>query len=238
MFPESHLPGQGGVSSEPDFDGGSAAASDSKVLVVSSVSAGPGRPRLVEQRRRGDTARDEILDAAGELFTTRGYSGTSTRMIAEAVGIRQASLYHHFKTKDDILEALLQNTVARALVTAQQLREADGDPALGRLQSLARFDAAQLAGSRWNLGALYLLPELRTERFAEFRQARTDLARIYAALAGEVLGDPGDPRRHLPFRLVESVISMRSDEMAGALGADSLHEMVDLLVDTIALVLK
>lgn len=159
-------------------------------------------------------------------------------MIAESVGIRQASLYHHFRTKDDILEALLQNTVARALVTAQQLRESDGDPALGRLQSLARFDAAQLAGSRWNLGALYLLPELRTERFAEFRQARTDLARIYAALAGEVLGDPGDPRRHLPFRLVESVISMRSDEMAGALGADSLHEMVDLLVDTIALVLK
>ena len=55
------------------------------------------------------TARDEILDAAGELFTTLGYTGTSTRTIAEAVGIRQASLYHYFKTKDDILCALLQS---------------------------------------------------------------------------------------------------------------------------------
>jgi AcrR family transcriptional regulator len=192
----------------------------------------------VGQRRRGNTARDEILDAAGELFTTRGYAGTSTRMIAEAVGIRQASLYHHFKTKDDILEALLQDTVAPPLATARTLRKSDGDSALERLQALARFDAAQLAGSRWNLGALYLLPELRTERFAEFRQARSDLARIYARLAGEVLGDNDNPRRHLPFRLVESVISMRSDEMAGALGADSLHQMVEMVVDTIAVVLR
>jgi hypothetical protein len=124
------------------------------------------------------------------------------------------------------------------LATARKLRESETDSALERLQALARFDAAQLAGSRWNLGALYLLPELRTERFAEFRQARSDLARIYARLAGEVLGDNDNPRRHLPFRLVESVISMRSDEMAGALGADSLHQMVEMVVDTIAVVLR
>jgi AcrR family transcriptional regulator len=206
-------------------------------VLVSQIAAGPGRPRLVEQRRRGATARDEILDAAAEFFTTRGYSGTSTRMIAEAVGIRQASLYHHFKTKDDILEALLQDTVLAPLEVANALLEADGS-ALERLQRLARFDAGQLAGSRWNLGALYALPELRTERFAEFRSARSDLARIYAQLAGEVLGNHTDPRRHLPFRLVESVISMRSDEMVGALGADSLEDLVTVLVDSAELVLK
>ena len=206
-------------------------------MLVSQIAAGPGRPRLVEQRRRGATARDEILDAAAELFTTRGYSGTSTRMIAEAVGIRQASLYHHFKTKDDILEALLQDTVLAPLEQANVLLSAQGS-ALERLQQLARFDAGQLARSRWNLGALYLLPELRTERFAEFRSARSELARIYAQLAGEVLGNQADPRRHLPFRLVESVISMRSDEMVGALGSDSLEDLVTMLVDSAELVLK
>ncbi|PXW35796.1 UNVERIFIED_CONTAM: TetR family transcriptional regulator [Williamsia faeni] len=190
----------------------------------------------MEQRRRGATARDEILDAAAELFTTRGYSGTSTRMIAEAVGIRQASLYHHFKTKDDILESLLQDTVLAPLEHAVDLIDAEGS-ALDRLLTLARFDAGQLAGSRWNLGALYLLPELRTDRFAEFRSARSDLARIYARLAGEVLGDESDARRHLPFRLVESVISMRSDEMVGVLGSDSLEELVTALVDSIELIL-
>ena len=79
-----------------------------------------GRPRLTTQRRPGTTARDEILDAAGELFTTLGYTGTSTRTIAEAVGIRQASLYHYFKTKDDILCALLSQTVTPTLMISRQ----------------------------------------------------------------------------------------------------------------------
>ena len=80
-----------------------------------------GRPRLTTQRRPGTTARDEILDAAGELFTTLGYTGTSTRTIAEAVGIRQASLYHYFKTKDDILCALLSQTVTPTLMVIDVL---------------------------------------------------------------------------------------------------------------------
>ena len=87
-----------------------------------------GRPRLTSQRRPGTTARDEILDAAGELFTTTGYTGTSTRTIAEAVGIRQASLYHYFKTKDDILCALLSQTVTPTLAFIPNLETAD--PAL------------------------------------------------------------------------------------------------------------
>ena len=61
---------------------------------------GAGRPRLSTKKRPGDTAREEILDASAELFTTRGFTNTSTRVIAEAVGLRQASLYHHFATKD------------------------------------------------------------------------------------------------------------------------------------------
>src|SRR5215470_309700 len=80
-----------------------------------------GRPRLQTQRRPGVTARDEILDAASELFTTLGYAGTSTRTIAESVGIRQASLYHYFKTKDDILCALLSQTVAPTLMVVDSL---------------------------------------------------------------------------------------------------------------------
>ena len=89
-----------------------------------------GRPRLTTQRRPGSTARDEILDAAGELFTTLGYTGTSTRTIAEAVGIRQASLYHYFKTKDDILCALLSQTVMPTLMIIDSL--VGSEPALSR----------------------------------------------------------------------------------------------------------
>lgn len=170
--------------------------------------AGPGRPRLHAPRRPGNTARAEILDAAAELFTTRGFATTSTRLIAEAVGIRQASLYNHFATKNDILVALLEDTVAPTLDFADDL---DGtlSPEV-RLCALAWFDAAQLCAGRWNLGALYHLPELRTEPFASFRSDRERLMFRYRELAALLVG-ASDPRVDLPFRLVESVIATRAD---------------------------
>lgn len=174
---------------------------------------GPGRPRLEQRRRRGQTPRAEILDAAGELFTTHGYANTSTRAVADAVGIRQASLYHHFAAKDDILDALLGETVAGPLELAGQLA-ALPDPVQVKLYALAWFDVRQLCASRWNLGALYLLPELRTERFAAFRLRRAELRGHYETLAAAVVtAVNGMPDAHLlPFRLVETVIGIRSDE--------------------------
>ncbi|MEE4024162.1 helix-turn-helix domain-containing protein [Gordonia sp. PKS22-38] len=200
-------------------------------------TASPGRPRLVKPRRHGDTARDEILDAAAELFTRHGYTGTSTRMIADAVGVRQASLYHYFKTKDDILAALLATTVDPSAERARELLDTEA-PALQRLLDLARYDVTQLAAGRWNLGALYLLPELADDRFGEFRAARQELAAAYESLATETLGNASDNRRLLPFRLVESVIMMRSDEQRGELGDHTVAGLVDTIVGAIEMLIE
>ncbi|WP_063059977.1 helix-turn-helix domain-containing protein [Nocardia sienata] len=178
---------------------------------------GPGRPRLAPRRRQGQTPRAEILDAAAELFTTQGYGSTSTRAIAEAVGIRQASLYHHFAAKDDILDALLGETIAGAAELAMRL-ERRPEPAAVRLYALARFDICQLCDARWNIGALYFLPELGGQRFARFRARRDTLRTSYERLAARVVSELGGSgvaqARTLPFRLVETVINIRSD--AGA----------------------
>ncbi|WP_433492070.1 helix-turn-helix domain-containing protein [Nocardia grenadensis] len=175
---------------------------------------GPGRPRLAPRRRQGQTPRAEILDAAAELFTTQGYGSTSTRAIAEAVGIRQASLYHHFAAKDDILDALLGETIAGATELATRL-ERRPEPAAVRLYALARFDIGQLCDARWNIGALYFLPELRGDRFARFRARRDALRTSYERLAARVVAGPGAngvaEAQTLPFRLVETVINIRSD---------------------------
>lgn len=181
------------------------------------ANLGPGRPRLEQRRRQGTTPRAEILDAAAELFTTKGYANTSTRAVADAVGIRQASLYHHFGAKDDILDALLAETVAGPVELAQRMI---GEPeaAATRLYALALFDVRQLRSARWNLGALYLLPELRTERFAAFRRRRDELRGHYERLTAESCSAAGqsDEVRILPFRLVETVIAIRSDEGTAA----------------------
>ena len=198
--------------------------------------SGPGRPRLVEPRRRGATGREEILDASAELFVRHGFTGTSTRMIAEAVGIRQASMYHYFKNKDDILAALLETTVVLSLERARELRVAAGDP-LPRLLELARYDAEQLIEARWNLGSLYLLPEVADERYSEFRRARRELASVYETLAAEVLNNPADTRYLLPFRLVESIIMLRSDDERGELDGHTAAGMIDTIIGAIEMLL-
>ena len=55
--------------------------------------------------------KQEILEASLELFSTQGYEATSISQIAEAVGIRKASLYSHFASKQAILDALMQITL-------------------------------------------------------------------------------------------------------------------------------
>lgn len=52
-----------------------------------------------------------ILDTAARLLRSRGYHQTTLREIAEAVGIRKASLYHHFASKEEIVEAVANDGV-------------------------------------------------------------------------------------------------------------------------------
>jgi AcrR family transcriptional regulator len=59
------------------------------------------------------TTRDRILNEALTLFAQNGYDGTSVEDIAEKVGIKAPSLYNHFKGKEDILNALIDNAEAR-----------------------------------------------------------------------------------------------------------------------------
>jgi AcrR family transcriptional regulator len=188
----------------------------------SPATTSVGRPRSGGRQRPGGTPREEILDAAAELFTSRGYAATSTRTIADAVGIRQASLYYHFTSKEALLEELLAGTVRPSLAFAAAL---DAPSAEARLFALAAFDTTVLCGGRWNLGALYLLPEVRDERFEPFRLERAELRAVYAALIRELVvrADPGEPGESgelrasvaeltdLVFGLVESVITIRSE---------------------------
>ncbi|GAA2134748.1 AcrR family transcriptional regulator [Arthrobacter sp. TE12231] len=183
------------------------------------TTTGPGRPRKQQPSRPGATARDEILDAAAELFTTQGYANTSTRSIAEAVGIRQSSLYHHFSHKDDILEVLLAGTVAGGLAFARTvcaLGDGDRSPvaAAARLHAVALYDGTQLCTARWNLGVLYNLPEARSQRFHSFMADRTELRGLYQRLGAELpaTGWAGTSQNgDLAFRLVESLVSLRAD---------------------------
>lgn len=171
----------------------------------------PGRPRHRDSLRPGATAAEQILDAAGELFVTQGYTVTSTRAIADAVGIRQASLYHHFPNKEAILEALLDATVVPTLEFARRVTRAAENPRPA-LWAVTAGDAAGLLSMPSNLGRLYLLPEV--DGIDGFHRHRRELHALYRDLAVQILGGHDEFRCGLPVRLTETVIAQRVDDPA------------------------
>lgn len=66
----------------------------------------PGRPRE-DERGEEDSIREQLLAASGELFGTLGYPGATISQIVKQVGITPAALYWHFKSKEELLYALL-----------------------------------------------------------------------------------------------------------------------------------
>jgi TetR/AcrR family transcriptional regulator len=58
-----------------------------------------------------DERRQQILDTAAELFAQRGFAGTTTKQIAEAVGTSETVLFRHFPTKESLYAAILEHRV-------------------------------------------------------------------------------------------------------------------------------
>lgn len=180
-----------------------------------------GRPRVAPEPGGGTAQdaepRDQLLAAAAELFTVQGYTATSTRAITAKAGMRQASMYYHFPSKEALLSSLLETTVAPSLEFAEWALAEQDASAEARLWALARIDAAQLAGAEHNLGALYLLPEVRQEVFAPFREMRERLRESYRELLGRTAAALDYPpgvlaqRADLVFGLVEGVILARME---------------------------
>ena len=172
----------------------------------------PGRPRHSTDGA-GRSGRDDILEAAAELFVENGLAATSTRAIAERAGIRQASLYYHFAGKDEILDELLEASVRPTLEIAERLAQEELSPA-AQLYALARADIGTLRSAPHNIGTLYLLPEVQRPRHEGFRADRESLQREYARLAALLTGEDPDPLaafRHgeMLIQLVEVVIQQR-----------------------------
>lgn len=75
-----------------------------------------------------------IIQAADQLFYEQGFEHTSFSQIAEAVGISRGNFYYHFKTKDDILDAVIEHRIVRTHSMLEQW-EMEGDTPAERIRS-------------------------------------------------------------------------------------------------------
>ncbi|MNI18517.1 HTH-type transcriptional regulator MtrR [compost metagenome] len=83
--------------------------------------------------KEAEERKNEILDAADELFGQKGFDGTSTNDILAKVGIARGTLYYHFKSKEDIMDALIDRYNVRILGAAQKVAEDKSIPVIERI---------------------------------------------------------------------------------------------------------
>lgn len=83
--------------------------------------------------KEAEERREEILDAAEKLFAAKGFDNTSTGDILDAVGIARGTLYYHFKSKEDILDGVIQRITNQLMQDAGEIVRKKELPVLERL---------------------------------------------------------------------------------------------------------
>jgi AcrR family transcriptional regulator len=140
-----------------------------------------------------------IISAAADLFAKHGVGGTSLQMIADAIGVTKAAVYHQFNAKDEIVIAVAEHELARveaavAAAEAEEDSDRQRDVLVTRMVDLA-------VGSRRMQGSLTGDPVL-IRFFAGHEPYRRVMDRLYRLLMGEDAGAEG----RLPAAMLTAAI--------------------------------
>lgn len=147
-----------------------------------------GRPRKTVDERDDGNRRLALLEAAAQLFRRKGFSATTTRDIAAAADMQSGSPFYHFKSKDALLYAVMEEGMRKALARQRQVLDAPGYgnlPAQAQLRQLiaAHFDVLLGAGNDFVPVMLYEWRSLQPKQ----RKAMRLLVEAYEVLWMPVL---------------------------------------------------
>ena len=134
--------------------------------------------------------RQRLLDVAIELFKSHSVAGTSLQMISEELGLTKSAIYHHFRTRDDLLSAVMEPLIAEvaALVDAAEAHRsprARADHVLTGYATLAASNRDLLALLTGDPGVTTLL-RTRAEWAAVVERQMVLLAGAEPGLGGKV----------------------------------------------------
>lgn len=88
-------------------------------------------------RKPRDERWAQLLEVAAQVFSEKGYAGTSLQEIASRTGILKGSIYYYIKTKEDLLAHLLRETYDKGLQAIRPIAEGEGNP-IERLAAMIR----------------------------------------------------------------------------------------------------
>lgn len=90
--------------------------------------------------KEADERKNEILDAAERLFTVKGYGKTTILDILEQVGIAKGTFYYYFKSKEEVMDAIIERFIEQDVQKARQIAL---DKGLTPVQKFCGIIAAQ-----------------------------------------------------------------------------------------------
>ena len=123
-----------------------------------------------EEITRGERTRNEILQAASQLFIRHGFHGTSMRQIAEQAGVALGGIYNHFSSKEDIFTAVMVEKHPLWEVFPL-MNTAKGETAEEFVRNAARLMVKQLGGRTDFLNLMFIeLVEFHSQHFTMFSQ--------------------------------------------------------------------
>jgi len=151
---------------------------------------------MTDQRRaRGAATRERLLNAARTLFGEHGYDATSIEAVLDASGVARGALYHHFKSKAELFDAVLESVVAELAGEATEVAGERQEPLeslrIGShawlrmaldpaIQRIALLDPPTVVGwTRWReLDEQYWLGGLRAEFGRLAREGRVPESQV------------------------------------------------------------
>lgn len=185
---------------------------------------------MVTKQGKPSERRDALVRIAAELFAERGYRATTVRHIGDAAGVLSGSLYHHFDSKETILDELLSSYLEDLLETYRSIAAAGHRPAdalrelvLVSFRSMSEHRAAitVLQNERNHLRAL--------PRFGYLTKTEDEVRRIWISVLRDGV-EAGEFRRDLEpvvvYRFLRDSVwgAVRWFRQDGAMTADQLAE--------------
>jgi AcrR family transcriptional regulator len=193
-----------------------------------------------------DRTRTLLINAASELFASQGYDRTSVDRIIKQAGVSKGAFYHHFSSKEEILDAVISFMMADAM---SEIRAAVADVSA---KAIVRFNLFLNASRVWRLAHFGLLREVlavlhRDENAPMLRKIEAHSTSISAPLLAEILQqgidegvfDPPNPREtarlilHLSSVILDQQVRMLLESGMSEEVLAALQDRADLFVEMV-----
>ncbi|MGD0391822.1 MAG: helix-turn-helix domain-containing protein [Acidimicrobiales bacterium] len=144
-------------------------------------------------------AKARIINAALDLFAEHGVGGTSLQMIADAIGVTKAAVYHQFKTKEEIVLAAAEVELSNVEAA---IEAAEAEPTRARARDVLITRIVDLAVERRRMESTLLGDPVIIRFFAHHEPFRLVMDRLYRLL----MGDDAGPDGRVPAAMLSAAI--------------------------------